>query len=193
MSKYQPATRPSGAGITCHYLRSRDLPRLLPLWPAELADRTEQGSRRIVELLRRALRAERRRGLAGHWTYDLARHAQLRHALAIEEVGLAVAARPRLVSGSKKTKPADEAGRAKAGQLGSGPRVSPRRPAVPGVAALRSATSRGGCRGPSSSPDPSAPGHSSVQPSDSRAASPTSRGTPPATGCSGSGGDASAT
>jgi hypothetical protein len=27
--------------------------------------------------MRRALRIERQRGIAGHWAYDLARHAQL--------------------------------------------------------------------------------------------------------------------
>jgi hypothetical protein len=57
--------------------RQRDLVRLLPLWPHEVADETPEGRRRIVALLRRALRAERQRGLAGHWTYDLSRHAQL--------------------------------------------------------------------------------------------------------------------
>jgi len=32
---------------------------------------------RIIARLRKALRAERRRGLAGHWAYDLARHVEL--------------------------------------------------------------------------------------------------------------------
>ena len=59
------------------YDRVRDLARLLPLWPAEIADDTPEGRQRIVQRLRRALREERRRGLAGHWTYDLARHAAL--------------------------------------------------------------------------------------------------------------------
>jgi hypothetical protein len=47
---------------------------LLPLWPHEFNDPSLPGRRRRIELLRRALRAERQRGLAGHWTYDLARH-----------------------------------------------------------------------------------------------------------------------
>jgi hypothetical protein len=34
--------------------------------------------------LRRALRAERQRGIGGHWSYDLARHAQLLHAYRAE-------------------------------------------------------------------------------------------------------------
>jgi hypothetical protein len=51
--------------------------RLLPLWPHEVADRSPAGRRRVLSLLRRALRAERKRGLAGHWSYDLSRHAQL--------------------------------------------------------------------------------------------------------------------
>jgi hypothetical protein len=32
---------------------------------------------RLLARLRCALRRERQRGLSGHWTYDLARHAQL--------------------------------------------------------------------------------------------------------------------
>lgn len=56
---------------------TRELARLVPLWPAELADTTLSGRKRLLAKLERALRAERRRGLAGHWTYDLARHAQL--------------------------------------------------------------------------------------------------------------------
>jgi hypothetical protein len=31
----------------------------------------------MLARLRQALRAERRRGLSGHWTYDLARHVEL--------------------------------------------------------------------------------------------------------------------
>jgi hypothetical protein len=54
-----------------------ELPRILPLWPHELDDASQEGRRRILAKLRRALRAERRRGLAGHWTYDLARHVEL--------------------------------------------------------------------------------------------------------------------
>ena len=50
---------------------------MLPLWPGELDDESPEGRRRILARLHRALRAERRRGLAGHWTYDLARHAEL--------------------------------------------------------------------------------------------------------------------
>jgi hypothetical protein len=50
---------------------------VIPLWPSELDDDSHDGRRRILAKLRRALRAERRRGLAGHWTYDLARHVAL--------------------------------------------------------------------------------------------------------------------
>jgi hypothetical protein len=57
--------------------RRAALGRLLPLWPHELADESPQGRLRVVARLRKALRAERRRGLAGHWTYDLARHVEL--------------------------------------------------------------------------------------------------------------------
>lgn len=59
------------------YVRQRDLPRLIAIWPAELADPGLAGHGRLVAKIRRALREERRRGQAGNWTYDLARHAQL--------------------------------------------------------------------------------------------------------------------
>lgn len=59
------------------YDRRTELPRVLPLWPHELDDESPDGRLSIVCKLRRALRAERRRGVAGHWTYDLARHVEL--------------------------------------------------------------------------------------------------------------------
>jgi hypothetical protein len=59
------------------YDRRTELPRVLPLWPNELVDESEESRLRILARLRKALRAERRRGLAGHWTYDLARHVEL--------------------------------------------------------------------------------------------------------------------
>jgi len=64
------------AGATA-YVRSRDLPRLLALWPREIADQSEEGRHRLLAKLRRALRAERRRARAGHWSYDLNRHLGL--------------------------------------------------------------------------------------------------------------------
>jgi hypothetical protein len=59
------------------YDRRTELPRILPLWPHELADESPEGRRRVLGQLRAALRVERRRGIAGHWTYDLARHVEL--------------------------------------------------------------------------------------------------------------------
>jgi hypothetical protein len=47
------------------------------LWPHEVSDRSIEGRRKIIAALDKALRAERRRGNAGHWTYDVARHAAL--------------------------------------------------------------------------------------------------------------------
>ena len=77
------------------YCRERDLPRILPLWPAELADPSADAQRRLIVKLRRALREERRRGLAGHWAYDLARHAALHRAeLAAERTNRMRTSRP---------------------------------------------------------------------------------------------------
>ena len=53
------------------------LPRLIAAWPDEIAELAGSGRERLLAKLRKALRAERQRGLAGHWTYDLARHAEL--------------------------------------------------------------------------------------------------------------------
>ena len=66
------------------YDRRAELARVLPLWPHELDDDTPEGRWRIVSKLRRALRAERRRGIAGDWTYDLQRHIELLRLYRIE-------------------------------------------------------------------------------------------------------------
>jgi hypothetical protein len=57
--------------------RRARLARLLPLWPEDLADDSTAGRLKLVSRLQSVLRAERRRGLAGHWTYDPARHRDL--------------------------------------------------------------------------------------------------------------------
>ena len=50
---------------------------MLALWPHETEDDSPAGRQRVLAKLRCALRAERRRGVSGHWTYDLARHIEL--------------------------------------------------------------------------------------------------------------------
>ncbi|HET7717624.1 MAG TPA: DUF6477 family protein [Bauldia sp.] len=67
------------------YERSRHLPRLIPVGPEEVADGSLLGRRSILAKLSRALRAERNRGRAGHWTYDLNRHIGLHQAYAAEQ------------------------------------------------------------------------------------------------------------
>ena len=66
------------------YDRSRELTRLLPVWPHEIADDTPTARAAIVRRLRRALRRERQRGVAGHWAYDLSRHMALVRAYRFE-------------------------------------------------------------------------------------------------------------
>jgi hypothetical protein len=70
------------------YQRERCLPGLLPMLPAEVADTSEGTRRRIVARLARALRAERMRGRAGHWTYDINRHIALLQAFQAERLAL---------------------------------------------------------------------------------------------------------
>lgn len=45
--------------------------------PCELLDRSFYGRVALIAKLARVLAAERRRGLACHWTYELARHRTL--------------------------------------------------------------------------------------------------------------------
>lgn len=76
------------AGIAA-YQRQHCLPSLLPLMPAEIADDGDAMRRRIVGRLAHALRAERMRGRAGHWTYDINRHIALLQAYEAERCHLA--------------------------------------------------------------------------------------------------------
>lgn len=70
------------------YERLRDLPRLLPLLAEDIAGTTLADDRRLLALLKRALRAERLRSRQRHWTYDPARHAALVRATRIENAAL---------------------------------------------------------------------------------------------------------
>lgn len=76
-----PAARPEHRGASDSkqqtYDRLRDLPGLLPIWPAELSDFSLEGTRKLLVALRKATRTERLRGSSGHWAYDLGRHLAL--------------------------------------------------------------------------------------------------------------------
>jgi hypothetical protein len=71
------------AGVA-HYDRTRHLPGLIGIDPGILSGGEAMPKAVIVEKLKRALRAERQRAKAGHWTYDLNRHIALRQALTAE-------------------------------------------------------------------------------------------------------------
>jgi hypothetical protein len=75
-SSHLSASAPQSPALVARR-RREDLSRLLPLWPKEIADVSHAGRLRIVRLLAKALREERCRARAGHWAYDLSRHAQL--------------------------------------------------------------------------------------------------------------------
>lgn len=85
------------------YERRRDLPRLIRLAPEDCDAQGMDHTRMIVARLQRALRAERNRARAGHWTYDLNRHIALRQAFRAENerlVALEVGSPPDPVTGS---------------------------------------------------------------------------------------------
>ncbi len=65
------------------YDRQRILPRLLPISRDDI--RNILSTRKIVLALSRALRTERNRGRAGHWSYDMSRHIALMQALRAEQ------------------------------------------------------------------------------------------------------------
>ena len=66
------------------YRRKQHLPRVLPI-AGELLDAVSDTDRRaLLARIARALRHERNRGRAGHWTYDLNRHIALAQAYAGE-------------------------------------------------------------------------------------------------------------
>ncbi len=68
-----------------HYQRLRHLPALLALWPSQIDDFSLEGTKLIIEQLKVALLAERRRGRVRHWAYDLNRHMALLGALRGEQ------------------------------------------------------------------------------------------------------------
>ncbi len=72
------------AGVEA-YDRRRMLPRLIRATPDELDDGSDGMRRALILRLARALRSERNRGRAGHWTYDLNRHIGLRQAYIAEK------------------------------------------------------------------------------------------------------------
>ncbi len=76
-------TRPDDASR-----RETMLPRLIPVSPREVADLSIPGRRYIVMRLAKALRGERMRGRAGHWTYSLNRHIGLLRAYRSEREAL---------------------------------------------------------------------------------------------------------
>lgn len=72
------------------YDRTRDLPKLIRLDPLGYdTTLTTADAAAIVARLKAALRAERQRARAGHWTYDLNRHIALRQAFVAESECLA--------------------------------------------------------------------------------------------------------
>jgi hypothetical protein len=75
--------------------RRTTIAKVLAVWPHEIEDETLAGRERLLTRLRSALRAERRRGVSGHWTYDLARHVEL---LRIYRAELAAISRYRIGS-----------------------------------------------------------------------------------------------
>lgn len=74
--------------------REAMLPRLIPVGPTEIADVGRGGRLAILRRLAGALRGERVRGRAGHWSYSLDRHIALVQAIAAERRAFTAAIGP---------------------------------------------------------------------------------------------------
>ena len=72
-----------------HEDRGAAIAKVLALWPHEIEDDSLAGRQWVLAKLRRALRAERRRGISGHWTYDLTRHVELLRVYRVELAAIA--------------------------------------------------------------------------------------------------------
>lgn len=77
------------------YDRAVHLPRLVPIDPATARADAPSDTARVCQVLAKALRSERTRGRAGHWTYDLNRHIGLLQAFRAERARLARETMPR--------------------------------------------------------------------------------------------------
>jgi len=75
--------------------RHRAIAEVLPAWPHELDDETLAGREKLLTRPRNALWADRRQGVSGHWSSDLARHVEL---LRIYRAELAAVRRCRIGS-----------------------------------------------------------------------------------------------
>ena len=87
-SWHAPARDDRASPVFAADARTRRLARLVPLWPREIESTDISAAKRVVTALERALRGERRRGRAGHWSYDMNRHMALSRALREERARL---------------------------------------------------------------------------------------------------------
>jgi hypothetical protein len=62
--------------------------QLLPVWPKDICNRTPEGRRKLIAIIERELRKERRRGVASDRAYDITRHARLARLLREERTAL---------------------------------------------------------------------------------------------------------
>jgi hypothetical protein len=84
----EAAFRSGRRGPRIEWQREKMLPRLIGVGPEEIADRSGGGRSRILRRLMSALRSERMRGRAGHWSYSLDRHVGLVQAVEAERGAL---------------------------------------------------------------------------------------------------------
>jgi len=94
---HAPQTQDDAPPVSFSNPRTRNLLQLVPLWPSEIDANEPGAATRVVAALERALRGERRRGRAGHWSYVMNRHVALARALRQERARLANLRRARTV------------------------------------------------------------------------------------------------
>ncbi|MFT3731028.1 MAG: hypothetical protein QM780_06310 [Hyphomicrobium sp.] len=74
----------------------------MPVWPKDLSDRSREGRLKLIAVIERELRRERRRGASGNRAYDIARHAHLVQLLRQERAEFSVFERSGLTALAKR-------------------------------------------------------------------------------------------
>lgn len=69
------------------YNRMREVPRVIPVWPSELAGDLVSRAK-LVARMEAALATERQRGVKQHWAYSLPRHGALLNVYREEKAAL---------------------------------------------------------------------------------------------------------
>lgn len=93
----------AGGFATTPQMSARDVTALLAVWPGDAEEIAQLSPSKLHARLCGALRAERQRGLRGHWAYDPHRHRNL--ARAVRQLGAGSTGQPGVTSAPRVSRP----------------------------------------------------------------------------------------